>query len=178
MSPHVGSESARPAADATHGLVPSGPSKSGDWPVGMLAMTTGGFVVRSKTTTVLLAFPTNMVWPSAVTTIPHGHDKGFTPLPREAQHWAPVNPPKRWLGPNPGSWNGCVSGMFVLHPNRVKLPRTETRGGMISLPPESLMQPLATSPPWATPFASVMTFTATLLILSKTATSRPMRSAT
>src|SRR6266852_3512133 len=170
MSPQVGSESARPAADATHGLVPTGPSKSGDWPVGMLAMTvgpTGGFlvrsiVVRSKTTTVLLAFPTNMVWPSAVTTIPHGHDKGFTPFPRDAQHWAPVNPPKRWLAPNPGSWNGCVSGMFVLHPNRVKLPRTETRGGMMSLLPESLMQPLATSPPCATPFAPVMTFTATL----------------
>src|SRR6266852_769423 len=136
MSPQVGSESARPAADATHGLVPSGPSKSGDWPVGMLAMTVGGFVVRSKTTTVLLAFPTNMVWPSAVTTIPHGHDKGLTPLPREAQHWAPVNPPNRPLGPNPGSWK-----FIVLQPNLVKFPRTETKGGMV------LTQPLATSPP-------------------------------
>src|SRR5713101_3885493 len=167
MSPQVGSESARPAADATHGLVPTGPSKSGDWPVGMLAMTTGGFVVKSKTTTVLLALPTNMVLPSAVTTIPQGQDKGFTPLPREAQHWAPVNPPKRPLGPNPGSWK-----LIVLHPNRVKFPSTETVGEMVPT------QLLATSPPWATPFAPVMAFTATLLIVSKTATSRPMRSAT
>src|SRR5713226_5666090 len=167
MSPQVGSESARPAADATHGLVPTGPSKSGDWPVGMLAMTVGGFVVRTKTTTLLLALPTNMVLPSAVTTIPHGQDKGFTPLPRDAQHWAPVKPPKRPLGPNPGIWKGAF-----LQPNRVKFPRTETVGGMVPT------QPLATSPPCATPFAPVMTFTATLLIVSKTATSRPMRSAT
>src|SRR5713101_2290992 len=108
----------------------------------MLAITFGGFVVRSKTTTVLLALPTNIVWPSAVTTIPHGQDKGFTPLPREAQHCAPVNPPKSWLAPNPVRWK-----LNVLHPNLVKFPRAETRGGMTSVP----IQGLATSPPWATP---------------------------
>src|SRR5215467_11429908 len=99
MSPQVGSDRARPWADAIQGATPTGPSKSGDWPVGMLAITVGGLVVRSNTTTVLLALPTNMVLPSAVTTIPHGHDKGFTPLARAAQHWAPVNPPKRPLAP-------------------------------------------------------------------------------
>src|SRR5215469_2129400 len=98
MSPHVGSDNARPCAEAMHGATPTGPSKSGDWPVGIFAMTVGGLVVRSKTTTVLLAFPTNIVFPSAVTTIPQGHDSGFTPLARAAQHCAPVNPPKRPLG--------------------------------------------------------------------------------
>src|SRR2546422_11465255 len=101
MSPQVGSESARPAADATHGLVPTGPSKSGDWPVGMLAMTVGGVVVRSKTTTVLLALPTNMVLPSAGYTIPPRADKRVNPLPQEAQHRAPRKPPHaaRWTKP-------------------------------------------------------------------------------
>src|SRR5215472_6337836 len=115
MSPQVGSDKARPCEEATQGATPTGPSKSGDWPVGMLAMTVGGLVVRSKTTTVLLALPTNMVLPSAVTTMPHGHDRGFTPLAREAQHCAPVNPPNKPLGPNPGSENDPVR-----QPNRVK----------------------------------------------------------
>src|ERR1700687_1115362 len=167
MSPQVGSESARPWADATHGPVPAGPSKSGDCPVGMFAMTTGGFVVKSKTTTVLLAFPTNMVWPSAVITIPHGHDRGVPPLPRAAQHSAPVNPPKRPLWPNPGIWKGAF-----LQLKRVKLPSAETKVEILG------SQALAGMPPPATPFAPVLMFTATLLIVSMTATSMPMRSAT
>src|SRR5215467_12762121 len=42
MSPQVGSESARPCEEAMQGPTPAGPSKSGDWPVGMLAITLGG----------------------------------------------------------------------------------------------------------------------------------------
>src|SRR5215471_17774139 len=111
----------------------------------MLAMTLGGLVVKSNTTTVLLALPTNMVLPSAVTTIPQGHESGFTPLARAAQHCAPVNPPNRPLGPKPGSENDIVR-----QPNRVnagvppKVPASETRGGMVGT------QALALFPAWAT----------------------------
>src|SRR5215471_5095576 len=98
------------------GATPTGPSKSGAWPVGMLAITLGGLVVRSKTTTVLLALPTNIVLPSAVTTIPQGQDRGFTPLARAAQHWAPVKPPKT---------------PAALQLKRVGLPKAEFNAGIV-----------------------------------------------
>src|SRR5271169_1451152 len=99
----------------------------------------GGFtarfmVVRSKTTTEALPFPTNKVLPSALTSSPSGPDIGLMPLPREAQHWAPGNPPKWWLAPKP--WLRWKVGppsqdKSVLHPNRVKLPNEEMMGGMM-----------------------------------------------
>src|SRR5208282_1639646 len=99
----------------------------------MSAITTGGFVVRSKTTTLELPFPTYRVLPSAVTTTPLGPDIGFTPWPRAAQHWAPVNPPKLPLGPKPEDRpkGSVVPGTAVLQPNRVKFPFTPRIGGMI-----------------------------------------------
>src|SRR5215831_6188543 len=111
----------------------------------MLAMTLGGFVVRSKTTTALLPLATNRVFPSAVIASPSGADNGFTPLARAAQHWAPGNPPKRPLAPKPG-----IENVLVRQPNLVKLPSAETMGGMMSLPIESLMHALALFPAWAT----------------------------
>src|SRR5215471_20835971 len=137
-------------------------------------MTLGvGVTVRSKTTTLLLALPTNMVFPSAVTMIPHGHDNGFTPLARDAQHCAPVNPPNRPFGPNPGSENEPVR-----QPNRVKFPKAETIGG---IPPPGIAEGthgLALLPACATSFAPPMVFTTTLLMVSTTTMSRPMRSET
>src|SRR5215831_2178353 len=111
----------------------------------MLAMTLGGFVVRSKTTTALLPLATNRVFPSAVIAPPLGADKGFTPLARAAQHWAPGNPPKRPLAPKPG-----IENVPVLQPKRVKFPRAETVGGITG------MQALAKSPAWATLLAPPM----------------------
>src|SRR5262249_55133135 len=164
-----------------HGATPTGPSKSGDCPVGITAITTGtGFTVRSKTTTVLLAFPTNIVLPSAVTMIPHGHDSGFTPLALAAQHCAPVKPPNRPLGPNPG-----IEKPMVRQPNLVnagtgpgKVPASDTSGGIMALPMLSVMHGLALFPPCATSFAPPMVFTAILLMVSTTTTSRPIRSDT
>src|SRR5215831_613996 len=127
------------------GATPLGPSKSGDWPVGMLAMTLGGFVVRSKTTTALLPLAINRVLPSAVMASPSGADKGFTPLARAAQHWAPGNPPNNPLAPKPG-----IENAMVRQPNRVKLPRAESVGGMMSLPSLSFTHALALFPAWAT----------------------------
>src|SRR5215472_16368426 len=93
-SPHVGSENARPLAEAMQGAMPAAPlSYWGDWPVGIVAITVAGFVVRSKTTTELLPLPINRVLPSAVMASPSGADRGLTPLAREAQHCAPGNPP-------------------------------------------------------------------------------------
>src|SRR5215510_3678684 len=173
MSPHVGSDNARPCDEAMHGATPTGPSKSGDCPVGMLAITFGGFVVRSNTTTVLLAFPTNIVLPSAVTMTPHGHDSGFTPLALAAQHCAPVNPPNRPLGPNPGSEKPIVRQPNLVNAGEPpKVPASDTNGGMIG------RHALALFPACATSFAPPMVFTAMLLMVSTTTTSRPIRSDT
>src|SRR5215471_8756496 len=93
----------------------------------MVAITVGiGWVVRSKTTTLLLPLATNRVLPSAVIASPSGADRGFTPLARAAQHWAPGNPPKSWLAPKPGS-----EKVPVLQPNRVKLPLASSMGGIM-----------------------------------------------
>src|SRR5579871_5022118 len=110
-----------------------------------------GFVVRSNTATALLPLPTNRVLPSAVTTSPSGADKGFTPLEREAQHWAPGNPPNSPLAPNPG-----MEKLPVRQPKRVKFPSAETIGGMVGT------HGLALLPAWATELAPPMVFTATL----------------
>src|SRR5262245_26083707 len=133
----------------------------------MLAITVGTVVVRSKTTIVLLALPTNMVLPSAVTTTPQGQESGFTPLAREAQHCAPVKPPKRPLGPKPGNENDPVR-----QAKRVKFPASETSGGITG------RQALALLPACATSFAPPIVLMATFLIVSTTTTSRPMRSET
>src|SRR6516225_828515 len=69
-SPQEASENARPLAEAMHAATPTGPSQSGDWPVGMVAITVAGLVVRSKTTTELLPLPMNSVLPSAVMASP------------------------------------------------------------------------------------------------------------
>src|SRR5215470_7311502 len=105
----------------------------------MSAITLGGFVVRSNTTTVLLPFPINRVLPSAVMASPSGADRGFTPFARAAQHWAPGNPPKRPFGPKPG-----IENEPVLQPNLVKFPNAERSGGIVG------MQALALFPAWAT----------------------------
>src|SRR5215470_12551410 len=133
----------------------------------MLAMTLGGFVVRSKTTTALLPLATNRVFPSAVMASPSGADNGFTPLARAAQHWAPGNPPNNPLAPKPG-----IENVPVRQPNRVKLPRAESVGGMMG------MQALALFPAWATLLAPPIVLTAKLLMVSTTTTSSPMRSDT
>src|SRR5215471_1827832 len=156
-----------------HGATPTGPSKSGAWPVGMLAITLGGLVVRSKTTTVLLALPTNMVFPSAVTTIPQGQDKGFTPLARAAQHCAPVNPPKSPLAPKPG-----IEKSRVRQPKRVWLPSAERNGGIVPGPDGPLIHALALFPAWDTALAPPIVFTARFLTVSTTTTAKPMRSDT
>src|SRR5215472_3190511 len=91
----------------------------------MLAMTLGGFVVRSKTTTALLPLATNRVLPSAVMASPSGADRGFTPLARAAQHWAPGKPPKSPFAPKPG-----IEKLPVLHPNLVKFPVASSIGGI------------------------------------------------
>src|SRR5579863_922404 len=106
-SAQVGSLPAPPFQVAMQGATPTGPSKSGEEPVGKSAMTVGPTpvklpVVRSKATTVELPLPTNRVLPSGVTKLPSGPEMGFTPLAREAQHCAPTNPPKNPLAPNPG----------------------------------------------------------------------------
>src|SRR6266849_5331375 len=135
----------------------------------MVAMTVGGFVgvllVRSKTSTLLLPFATKSVMPSAVIASPSGADRGFTPFARAAQHWAPGNPPKRWLAPNPGMPKVTPPGIAVLHPNRVKLPRAVSKGGMMSLPEASWMQGLAKFPPPATPLAPSIMLTAMLVLV-------------
>ncbi len=62
--------------------------------------------VRSKTITFELPLPTKRTLPSGVVVLPSGPDIGFTPLAREAQHWAPGNPPRLPLGPKPVfRWN-------------------------------------------------------------------------
>src|SRR5271163_2673868 len=98
----------------------------------------GGFVVRfivvkSQTTTEALPFPLNRNLPSGDAVSPSGPDMGFTPLPREAQHCAPGNPPKLPLAPKPViRWNvGPPSqDRSVRHPYLVKLPNTSTMGGI------------------------------------------------
>src|SRR5580658_6257620 len=93
----------------------------------MVASTVGGVAVKSKTATLALPTAVNKVLPSGVTSSPSGPDIGFTPLPREAQHCAPGNPPKLPLAPKPDArWNGAF-----LHPKRVKFPKTEISGGML-----------------------------------------------
>src|SRR5260370_29039564 len=119
-------------------------------------MTRGGaegiFVVKSKTTTLLLPLATNRVFPSAVIASPSGAERGFTPLARAAQHCAPGNPPKSPFGPKPpGRWKRtppAVADKSGLHPYRVRLPKPETIGGMVgsrapgkSPPPDTLVAP-------------------------------------
>src|SRR5271166_179179 len=140
----------------------------------MVASTMGGvggfmakfMVLRSKTTTEELPFPVNRIFPSGVTSSPSGPDIGFTPLEREAQHWAPGNPPKLPLAPKPEArWKGGF-----LHPKRVKLPRTETIGGILG------SQGLAWLPAPATALEPWIAFTARFCLVSTTTTARPMRS--
>src|SRR5271167_5244586 len=108
-SPQSALEPANPFQEAMQGDMPDGPSQSPATPVGMVASTMGGvggfmarfMVLRSKTTTEELPFPLNRILPSGVTSSPSGPDIGFTPLEREAQHWAPGNPPKLPLAPKP-----------------------------------------------------------------------------
>src|SRR5579864_816595 len=143
----------------------------------MVAMTVGIAVVRSKTTTELLALAVNRVLPSAVTISPSGPDRGFTPLARAAQHCAPGNPPNNPFGPNPpGSVKGALRQPNLVNegttgpPLKLVVPEALTMGGMTG------RQGLALSPAWATELAPLIVFTATLLTVSTTTTSRPMRS--
>src|SRR6202040_3239821 len=98
---------------------------------------------------------------------PSGPDRGFTPLARAAQHWAPGNPPNRPLAPNPG-----IEKAPVRQPNLVKLPLASRSGGMMA------RHALALFPAPATELAPPMVLTATLLSVSTTTTSRPIRSDT
>src|SRR5271167_4837942 len=108
-SPQSALEPANPFHEAMQGAMPVGPSQSPATPVGMVASTMGGvggflvksIVLRSKTTTEELPFPENRTMPLGVTSSPSGPDIGLTPLPREAQHCAPGNPPKLPLAPKP-----------------------------------------------------------------------------
>src|SRR5271166_1528564 len=123
--------------------IPCGPSQSADTPVGIVARTVGGvnglvprFIeLMSKTMTLELPLPTKRTLPSAVVVLPSGPDIGFTPLAREAQHWAPGNPPRLPLGPKPVfRWNlgPFAQVISVLQAYLTKLPNTSTVGGMIS----------------------------------------------
>src|SRR5580693_6737691 len=92
-------------------------------------------VVRSKTITFELPLPTKRTLPSAVVALPSGPDIGFTPLAREAQHWAPGKPPRLPLGPNPVfKWNlePLAQVISVLQAYLTKLPNTSAVGGIIS----------------------------------------------
>src|SRR5580658_6399977 len=100
----------------------------------------GGFVfsfivVRSKTITFELPLPTKSTLPSAVVVLPSGPDIGFTPFAREAQHWAPGNPPRLPLGPKPVfRWNlePFAQVISVLQAYLTKLPNTSAVGGITS----------------------------------------------
>jgi len=74
------------------------------------------FVVKSKTTTLLLPFPTKRVFPSGVIASPSGADSGLIPFARAPQHCAPGNPPNKWFAPNVGMVNVTPPGIAVLHP--------------------------------------------------------------
>src|SRR5271170_1601729 len=63
-SPQLGLLKPKPEDETMQGSTPSGPFHVGDCPVGMSAITFGGFVVRSKTTMAESAFDANSVLPS------------------------------------------------------------------------------------------------------------------
>src|SRR6202030_365847 len=140
----------------------------------MLAITGGAVALFasvgriSKMAMLELPLPTNMKFPSALTSTPFGPVNGFRLLAREAQHWPPIHPPKWPFGPKkPGRRKGAF-----LQPKRVKLPCAVVVGGILG------SQTLALLPASDTELSPPTANNAMFVTELNTGTSRPMRSVT